>query len=203
MAQETSLLQRWQLDGARGALAAALCTLLVGLAALGDGPRLALRFERGPLAAGQWWRLLTGHIVHLDLRHALLNVAGLLLAWVLFAGAFRAWQWAVILLAGCAAIDAGLWLLDPALDWYVGASGLLHAAMTAAIVQQMLQRDRLAWVLGVLGAAKLLYEHFAGALPLSGDSALVVTDAHLYGALAGALCGLLLRPASAPGGNAA
>jgi rhomboid family GlyGly-CTERM serine protease len=131
--------------------------------------------------------------VHLDLRHALLNVVGLLLVWALFAASFRAWQWVVILLAGIASIDTGLWLLNPGLAWYVGASGLLHAAMTAGIVQQMIQRDRIAWLLGVLGAAKLLYEHFSGALPLSGDAAMVVTDAHLYGALAGAVFGVVWR----------
>jgi rhomboid family GlyGly-CTERM serine protease len=203
MNRGVSLLQRWHFDGLRGVLAVLLAVALPGLAALGDAPRLALRYERAPIVAGEWWRLFTGHLVHLDLRHALLNVAGLLLVWALFAGAFRAWQWGVILLAALASIDAGLWLLNPGLQWYVGASGLLHAAMTAGIVQQMIQRDRVAWVLGIVGAGKLLYEHFSGALPLAGDAGVVITDAHLYGALAGAICGLLFRPASAAGGNAA
>jgi rhomboid family GlyGly-CTERM serine protease len=203
MTPGSSLLQRWNFGGLRGVTAALLGFALPALAALGDAPRLALRYERGPIAAGEWWRLATGHLVHLDLRHALLNVAGLLLVWALFAGAFRAWQWGVILLAALASIDAGLWLLNPGLQWYVGASGLLHGAMAAGIVQQMIQRDRLAWVLGVVGAGKLLYEHFSGALPLAGDAGVVITDAHLYGAVAGAICGALFRPASAPGGNAA
>ena len=165
-----------------------------GLAALGDGPRLALRFARDDIAAGEAWRLVTGHLVHLDLEHAVLNVAGLLLVWALFSRVLSARQWALTVLAGVVAIDLGLWVVNVDLQWYVGASGVLHTAMAAGIVRQMLARDPVAWGLGVVGVGKLLYEHFSGAMPFTGNGALVVTDAHLYGAVAGMICGVLLRP---------
>jgi rhomboid family GlyGly-CTERM serine protease len=160
---------------------------------LGEAPRLALRWSRPDIAAGEAWRLVTGHLVHLDLEHALLNVAGLLLVWALFSRVFTAAQWALTLLAGVVAIDLGLWVVNVELQWYVGASGLLHTAMAAGIVRQMLARDPVAWGLGVLGVGKLLYEHFSGAMPFTSSGALVVTDAHLYGAVAGMICGVLLR----------
>ena len=106
-----------------------------------QAPRLALRWSRPDLAAGEAWRLVTGHLVHLDLEHALLNVAGLLLVWALFSRVFTAGQWALTLLAGVVAIDLGLWVVNVELQWYVGASGLLHTAMAAGIVRQMLARD--------------------------------------------------------------
>jgi hypothetical protein len=65
--------------------------------------------------------------------------------------------------------------------------------MAAGIVRRMIARDVVAWVLGVVGVGKLLYEHFSGAMPFTTSGALVVTDAHLYGAVAGMLCGVLLR----------
>ncbi|MFO1426580.1 MAG: rhombosortase [Steroidobacteraceae bacterium] len=174
---------------------ALLSALALALAAAGEAPRLALRYARDPIAAGEAWRLLTGHLVHLDLRHALLNAAGLWLVWALFGSLFRPVQWLAIVLAGVLAIDAGLWWLDPGLDWYVGASGVLHAMMAAGIVRQMIAGDRIAWGLAVIGSAKLAWEHVHGALPLAGATVAVVTDAHLYGAIAGAACGLVLRPA--------
>jgi rhomboid family GlyGly-CTERM serine protease len=188
-----SPLVRLGLEGGRGLAAIGLSLGLLILAAFGEAPRLALRWSRPDIAAGEAWRLVTGHLVHLDLEHALLNVAGLLLVWALFSRVFTAGQWALTLLAGVVAIDLGLWVVNVDLQWYVGASGLLHTAMAAGIVRQMLARDVLAWVLGVLGVGKLLYEHFSGAMPFTASGAMVVTDAHLYGAVAGMICGVVLR----------
>jgi rhomboid family GlyGly-CTERM serine protease len=189
-----STLERAGLDRGRGLAALAVSIGLIGLAALGEQPRLALRWSRADIAAGEAWRLATGHLVHLDLEHALLNVAGLLLVWALFSRVFTAGQWALTLLAGVVAIDLGLWVVNVDLQWYVGASGLLHTAMAAGIVRQMLARDVVAWGLGALGVGKLLFEHFSGAMPFTASGALVVTDAHLYGAVAGMICGVMRRP---------
>lgn len=188
-----SPLARLGLERGRGLAALGLSCGLLVLAGFGDAPRSALRWSRPDIASGEAWRLVTGHVVHLDLGHAALNVAGLLLVWALFSRVFTAGQWVLTLLAGVVAIDLGLWLVNVELQWYVGASGLLHTAMAAGIVRQMLARDGLAWGLGVVGVGKLLYEHFSGAMPFTSSGALVVTDAHLYGAVAGMICGVLLR----------
>lgn len=179
------------LEGSRGTGALLLAVLVIGLALAGDPLQRALRWDRAALASGETWRWVSGHVVHLDLAHALLNVAGMLLVWALFARLFTALQWGVIVAAGIAAIDLGLWFVNVDLHWYVGASGVLHAAMAAGIVRRMIERDAIAWVLGVVGVAKLVYEHVSGAMPFTASGALVVTDAHLYGAVAGMACGLL------------
>ncbi len=171
-------------DGRRGValVCAALLLLLPALA--GDGGQAWLRYERGALAQGQWWRLLTAHFVHLDLRHALLNAAGLALVWVLFARDYSPKAWLAILLGAIAAIDAGLWLGDSTVQWYVGSSGALHGLMAAGAVAHIRRGERGGWVLAGLLATKLLYEQSVGALPLSGRDPVVV-DAHLYGVLGG------------------
>jgi rhomboid family GlyGly-CTERM serine protease len=174
-----------------GWLATSMAALLLGLAVGGSGVREVLRWERAGLADGDLWRLLTGHFVHLDLTHALLNALGLLLVAALWRGAFRVGQWCVILLLAVVAVDAGLWFLDPHLEWYVGASGVLHAAMAAGIAREAAGGDRLALGLAVAGLAKLGVELWGqGAGSGLVDPALVVTSAHRYGAAAGAICGL-------------
>ncbi len=192
-------LGRVGLDGVRGRIALAVSVGLIGLAVLGKRPRLALRWARDEIAGGELWRLVTGHLVHLDLEHAVLNMAGLLLVWALFSRVLTAGQWALTLLAGVVAIDLGLWFVNVDLQWYVGASGLLHTAMAAGIVRQMVARDLVAWGLGVVGVGKLLYEHFSGAMPFTSAGALVVTDAHLYGAVAGMICGVVWSAAKPEG----
>jgi len=182
-------------DGRRGVALLALSVLLVLATLPGDSARRALRYDRAGLAAGQYWRLLSAHLVHLDLRHALLNTLGLALMWALFARDYSPRQWLIIVLASIAAIDAGLWLGDSTVLWYVGSSGALHGVMAAGTVAHLRAGERDGWILAALLLAKLAYEQWAGPLPLSGSDPVVV-DAHLYGVLGGALmaAGLKRRP---------
>ncbi len=163
---------------------AVACSALLVPTLGGERARALLRYERASLAAGQWWRLLTAHVVHLDLRHALLNCLGLVLMWALFAREYSVGQWLIVLLAAALAIDGGLWFGDSTIQWYVGSSGVLHGVMAAGALAAMRRGEREGWVLGVLLLLKLAYEHYAGALPFSGRDPVVV-DAHLYGALGG------------------
>jgi len=163
----------------------------------GEAGRRQLRYERSGLAAGELWRLVTAHVVHLDLRHALLNGLGLALLWVLFARAYSARGWLAIAAASIAAIDAGLWWWNSTIDWYVGSSGALHGILAAGVVAQLRSGDWRGWILLTVIAGKLAYEHAAGPLPFAGNDPVVVA-AHLYGAAGGMLAAVFLRPRSVP-----
>jgi rhomboid family GlyGly-CTERM serine protease len=164
--------------------------LLLAAELAGDSGRQWLRYDRARIAAGQWWRLLSGHLVHLDLRHAALNALGAMLMWALFARDYAPRQWLLILLASVAAIDAGFWLRDPGLEWYVGASGVLHGVMAAGTLAHLWRRDPDGWILLGFLVLKLFWEQGHGALPFNRAGTPVVVDAHLYGACGGALAGL-------------
>ncbi len=184
-------------DGRRGVALLAACLLLLLPTLAGDGGRALLRYERGALAHGEWWRLLTAHLVHLDLRHALLNAVGLALVWALFARDYSPKAWLAIVLGAAAAIDAGLWLGDSTVQWYVGSSGVLHGAMAAGAIAHVRRAERDGWLLVTLLAAKLLYEQAIGPLPFAGSDPVVV-DAHLYGVLGGAAVGAFLSRRRVP-----
>lgn len=175
--------------------------LLAGLAFIlalyggGEPLRELLRYERAPLAHGQWWRLLSAHVVHLGLTHALLNCAGLVLLWMLFAREFTPRRWAWILFCTCVAIDAGLWFLRPAIEWYVGASGVLHGALAAGAVGWYRRGDGFGAALLLLLIVKLIYEQRSGASIFAHDLQLV-PDAHLFGVLGGLLGVWLPRPSA-------
>jgi rhomboid family GlyGly-CTERM serine protease len=171
-------------DARYGAALVTSLALILALCATGEAGRERLRYERIALAHGQWWRLLTAHLVHLSLLHALLNCAGLALLWMLFAREFSPRRWAWILLAACASIDAGLWFLRPQVDWYLGASGALHGALAAGAVALYRRGDAMGTVLVLLLVIKLIYEQHSGASVFAGSLPLVA-DAHLFGALGG------------------
>jgi rhomboid family GlyGly-CTERM serine protease len=168
----------------------------------GDSVRDALAYERAAIGAGQLWRLVSAHFVHLGWSHLVLNLAGLaLVAWLV--GHTFSWQrWLYVGLASIAAIGAGFWFLDPGLDWYVGLSGLLHGLLVAGLVAGIARRDREALILAAFVLAKLAWEQAAGPLPGSESTSggAVIVDAHLYGAIGGVLGALSLwrsvRPAA-------
>jgi rhomboid family GlyGly-CTERM serine protease len=179
-----SLLKSLNCDGGWGlALLAAVAVLLAGELA-GDPARLALRYERSAIAAGQWWRLVTGHFVHLGLEHAVLNGLGLALMWALFARDYSRRAWLVVLAGAIAGVDLGLWFRDSTVEWYVGSSGVLHGVLAAGALAHLRRGELDGWIIAVFLVAKLTYEQLVGALPLTQGGAVVV-DAHLFGVLGG------------------
>jgi rhomboid family GlyGly-CTERM serine protease len=187
------VLESLNCDGRRGLILLGVCLLLVLPTLWGETGRLALRYDRAALGAGEYWRLFSGHLVHLSLRHALVNLLGLILLWALFERDYSATQWLLIVLASILAIDAGLWLGDKTVAWYVGSSGALHGVMAAGTLAHLRRREPDGWVLALILAGKLLYEQRAGPLPFSGRADVVV-DAHLFGVLGGLAAALPLRP---------
>ena len=184
-------------DGRLGVMLLGGCLLLLLPTLAGEPSRWLLRYDRVGLAHGQWWRLVSAHVVHLDLRHALLNSLGLVLMWALFARDYSPKAWAAIVLGAMAAIDAGLWLADSTVLWYVGSSGVLHGVMAAGALAHVRSGERDGWALLALLAVKLAWEHGVGALPFSGTDAVVV-DAHLYGVCGGAAVAAFLKPRGRP-----
>lgn len=179
-----SLLQSLNCDRGYGVALLAACGLIAVLEAGGDPVRNALAYERAAVAAGQGWRVLTAHFVHLDATHAALNGMGVVLMWALFARDYSPLRWLAIYLASCLAISAGLWLWDPTVSYYVGASGALHGVMAAGTLAHLRRRDLDGWILALFVVVKLAYEQLAGALPFS-SSGTTIVDAHLYGAVGG------------------
>jgi rhomboid family GlyGly-CTERM serine protease len=179
-------------DGWRGVLLLSICAGLLLIQSGGGAAQVQLRYDRDGLEAGQWWRWLTGHLIHLGFEHALLDIAGLVLMWALFARDYSPARWLLIIALSVIGIDAGLWLLASTTQWYVGSSGVLHGVLAAGTCAHLSRREPDGWILALFLLAKLAYEQWQGPLPLTAGGTVIVA-AHLYGALAGALAALLLR----------
>jgi rhomboid family GlyGly-CTERM serine protease len=180
----------------RFALAGAAAVLLLQAADLGS----ALEYRRTLLAA-EPWRLLTGHLVHANWRHAALNA----LAWFalarLYAAELAPARQAALLVACALATSLLLWLAAPQVTWYRGLSGALHGLCAAGAVLWLaqpakpgLERKRLwPWLLLAAVWVKVLVEQLAGALITSENwlGVEVVTQSHLFGAGAGTVIAVL------------
>jgi len=174
-------------------MAPLLLALMAGLLELGgDWGRQWLGFDRAALAAGQWWRLLTANLVHLGPYHLLLNVIGLGVLVLLCPQRLPARSWLLRLAVLGLAVTAGLYLLAPQWQRYVGLSGVIHGLFFLGLVPLARQGDRIALVALLYLLGKLAWEWRMG-VPISDEQAIggrVVLESHLFGTIGALLYGL-------------
>jgi rhomboid family GlyGly-CTERM serine protease len=164
----------------------AVCLVLAGG---GDELRDLGRYDRHAIEAGEYWRLVTGHFVHLGFGHLWPNVAALAIVGLLFEDVFRNADWWRLCAASAAAIDLGLYVLDPEVAWYVGLSGVLHGLVAAGALALIVRRQTLGALLAIGLTGKIVFEQIAGPVPFTATSVggPVVVAAHLYGSIGGVL----------------
>ncbi|MFO0275363.1 MAG: rhombosortase [Betaproteobacteria bacterium] len=158
---------------------------------------------RQALVASQPWRALTAHLVHVNWVHALLNLAAWLVVARLFAPELRTWRQPLVLAVAALAVTLHLALLHPGIAWYRGFSGTLHGVFFAGASAWLLalladgeRRPRALWLPAVLvagGWVKVLAEQPGGSLTPYAQwlGAGIVPQAHLAGAVAGSVLGVL------------
>ena len=162
----------------------------------GDEVRESLAYTRDGVAAGEWWRFLSNHIVHLGWTHMWLNLAGLALVAWLVGKAFNWTRWLAVAAITALVMALAFWFLYPELDWYVGLSGLEHGLLVGGLFAGIRARDKESLILFGFVLAKLCWEQLSGG-PLPGSEATsggtVIVDAHLYGTMGGLLAGAILQ----------
>jgi len=171
-------------------LSVLVLTLSIQLADYGS----FVRFDRQLVIQGDYWLLLSGNFAHLNWSHWALNMAGLAIVALFFSGYGSILQWLTVMFISALSVGSGLYWLNPQIGWYVGLSGVLHGLFIFGVINEIKAYSTSGVVLLFLIIGKLLWEIFNGALPGSEDMAggSVVTDAHLYGAIGGAVSWVMI-----------
>lgn len=172
--------------------------LFVILIALVNAPLLfggvfaPLLFVPEDVAAGEWWRVLTGPFVHVGLYHLLLDAGAFLMLYHGLREPSRVWRFLVV--AACAVGSLGLASVSMALDATLcGLSGIGHGLMAFSAMEMTADADRTTVRIGaicLLGlVAKSLFEACAGYVLFAswhlGDVGAPVAVCHLGGVLGG------------------
>lgn len=181
-------------------LLAAVAMSLLG--ALGDSVNAALEYDRQAIEAFEWWRLVTAHAAHLGFLHGLLNGVGLLVVWHIGREVVSRRAWAWLLTGSLLAVDAGLYFGSPDIEWYVGASGVLHGLFGGMAVLMLGRGSRSYAALLLLAlTAKLVGEQYLAATPIFPGAEIgnVITAAHLYGAVGGVATATWFRTSRSAG----
>jgi rhomboid family GlyGly-CTERM serine protease len=149
---------------------------------LGPVPE-ALVFDRAAIGGGEVWRLVTGHLVHSDGRHALWDIGALALIGCLMENQRRL---ALVAGAGILAVDAGLWWGLPGLEQYCGLSGILNTLFIVALADLWRRHRHPVFPFAALALGiKLLAEAAAGQSLVLDTLWPAVPLAHVAGCLGG------------------
>ena len=177
---------------------AVVCASIALADATGAGWGAALDYRREAIAAGQSWRLVTAHLVHVNATHAVLDIAALLLVAWIFVRELNAMRQVTVVIAAIVGIDLALGVLSPEVERYAGLSGVLHAWFAAGATCWLLEaRDvdratlRRAWGTALLlGLATKLALEAGGRGFWLGDAGFeVVGSAHRWGSVVGIALG--------------
>jgi rhomboid family GlyGly-CTERM serine protease len=165
----------------------AVTALATGLYWLfGPAPE-ALVFDRVAIAAGEWWRLISGHLVHSDFAHAFWDVLAFALIGALLeqSGTRRT---LVAAATSLVLIDTWLWWGTAQLRWYCGLSGIINTLL-ALLIYRLWYLERSAWVgvCAVASGTKLLVEARIGGALLKTTAWPSVPSVHISGLAAAAL----------------
>jgi len=147
----------------------------------------ALRYRRDAVLAGDWQRLLTGHLAHAGWPHLGLNLAVL---WLIAGTLGRHWsvlRWTVVTFTLALLLYAAVLVMAPEMTWHRGLPGLLHGLLAPPERLMPTRRLLLAAVAG-----KLAWEQAAGAVvwPTQTLTGPIAVDAHLFGFICGVAYGL-------------
>ena len=149
-------------------------------------PFMPLEYDRNAIAAGQWWRLITGGWLHHNLAHLLMNQGALLLLWLWFVEFIPRWTLCSLLLLLVFCVDMALFFLDPVTLYYWGLSAALHGLFAYATLLALTRGEKQALIWLVMLIAKLWFDFHR----IDQSTAVLIgTRVHSLSHLFGAICG--------------
>ena len=124
--------------------------VLVILHFLPESLRSGLEYHRAE--PEQVWRALTGHLLHSNHWHLVMNLGALLLMLMLHQLYYSLSSFALLLLSGCVGISVLLYQFSPDIQIYVGLSGWLHCFITVGALLDIKHKIQSGWLilLGVI-----------------------------------------------------
>ncbi|MBT2971561.1 MAG: rhombosortase [Candidatus Thiodiazotropha sp. (ex Ctena orbiculata)] len=144
-------------------------------------------FELSPVLSGEWWRLLSGHLIHADWEHWIWNITALA-----FLGSYLERRskhlWFLAMFIGIASVNMLLLSDWSQLTKYCGLSGALNTLLVIALFHYW-RETRSGWVIvaAFICLGKLTLELFTGASLITDISWPPFPLAHLAGILAGVI----------------
>jgi rhomboid family GlyGly-CTERM serine protease len=149
-----------------------------------------LAWDRVSIADGDYWRLITGHLVHNNSNHLLLNSVGITIALLLIRDTFGVRSFCTLNLLVALLTGIFLYVFEPQLYYYVGFSAVLHGLVASYGINKVPSAPWFGGAILCLLALKLLLEgqpQFTANL----IGIRVATEAHFWGLISGLISGVV------------
>lgn len=151
-----------------------------------------LVLDRDLFLSGQYWRLITGNIVHTNIYHWLMNILALFLMFVIFKPKIKEFE--IIGFVLSVLVGTGI-IIGTEIETYYGLSGMLHGVFAYYVIKDFFanKEKRTSLIMATLLVIKLVSEQI---WDINTGTELIIqanvaTEAHLYGALSGVIIGLI------------
>ncbi|MCK5881605.1 MAG: rhombosortase, partial [Sinobacterium sp.] len=142
--------------------------------------------------SGQWWRIITGHLVHSGWQHYAMNMVGLGLCIAVFYKDVRGFHWPLSFLVLSLFSSIGLIIIYPSNYIYIGFSDVLHGWIMLGCIAIYKKEKKLSIAVFVLFWLKIIEENlnlpFFTSFGVSGN---VAKESHILGATAGIIYALI------------
>ncbi len=144
-------------------------------------------YQHQLISQGELWRAFTGHFLHTNGIHLLLNLAALILLWALHGNFYTLKNYSLLFITSALICSTGLFYLSPEISQYVGLSGVLHGIFIFGALMDIRHKDKTGYLLFIGVWLKIAHEQFYGASEQVSTliDANVAIDAHLWGAVGG------------------
>ena len=161
---------------------------------LGESTLEALMYHRQAIGEGQYWRFITGHLVHSNGWHLLLNLASLIMIGLLFNHHLSITFWIIVFVVSALLISAAYFWYAPEFDYYVGLSAVLYAAIIIGALLDLKEQPFIAALILIVVTGRVIWQQYAGSVDALADiiDDRVAIESHLFGIISGYLIGPIL-----------
>lgn len=144
-------------------------------------------YQRQLISQGEIWRLFTGHFLHTNGYHLVLNLSALILLLLLHGRFYTQSIYALLFVFSALTTSVGIYFFNQDLIQYVGLSGVLHGIFVFGSIMDIRAKDKTGYILFIGVWLKIAYEQVYGASSEIIDliEASVAVDSHLWGAVGG------------------
>jgi rhomboid family GlyGly-CTERM serine protease len=146
-----------------------------------------LIYNRSLATQGEYWRFISGHFLHTNANHFMLNAAAVVLLWALHGQYYSHKNYLITFMTSAIICGLGIHWYSLDITLYVGLSGVLHGFFVWGALMDIKHREKSGYLLLIGVVLKIIHEQFYGA-SVEVESLIessVATDAHMFGAIGG------------------